>query len=197
MTLVEDANTNVLNEITSSYLEEFQDKETRHIYVDEFLKAKIATQLKVLREQNGWSQYELAEKTGMKQERISVLEDVNYSAWTLHTLRRLAEAFDLRIDVSFEDFGSFLKEFANFNRESLERTSFEKDLVFNKDNKIKGKVLRTNKFAPEPIEQQASGHFTLNYLAAVDSNIEKEELSVSNNRLQVAEQTAMTLAKIA
>lgn len=130
MTPVKDVSTNEFNEITSSYLEEFQDKETRHIYVDEFLNAKIATQIKVLREQRGWTQKELAEKTGMKQERISVLEDVNYSAWTLNILRRLAEAFDLRINLTFEDFGSFLDEFAGFSRESLERTSFDDDPAF-------------------------------------------------------------------
>jgi transcriptional regulator with XRE-family HTH domain len=130
MTLVEDANTNELNEITSSYLEEFQDKETRHIYVDEFLNAKIATQIKALREQRGWTQAELAEKASMKQERISVLEDVNYSAWTLNVLRRLAEAFDLRISLTFEDFGSFLSEFADFGRTALERKSFKDDPAF-------------------------------------------------------------------
>ena len=135
MTPAEDANTNELNEITSNYLEEFQDKETRHIYVDDFLNAKIATQIKALREQRGWTQAELAERAGMKQERISVLEDVNYTSWTLNVLRRLAEAFDLRINVSFEDFGSFLKEFSEFSRTALERTSFENDLVFKKDKK--------------------------------------------------------------
>lgn len=137
MIQVEDANTLKLNKTTSSYLEEFQDKETRHIYVDEFLNAKIATQIKVLREQQGWTQAELAERTGMKQTRISLLEDVNYTAWTLQTLRKLAEAFDLRINVSFEDFGSFLKEFTDFNRENLERTSFEKDPVFKKKSVAK------------------------------------------------------------
>jgi transcriptional regulator with XRE-family HTH domain len=136
MIQVKDANTKKLNEITSSYLEEFQDKETRHIYTDEFLNAKIATQIRVLREAAGLSQEELAEKSGMRQERICVLEDVNYSAWTLSTLRRLAEVFDLRINVSFEDFGSFLDEFANFSKESLERVSFKDDPIFGKNTKV-------------------------------------------------------------
>lgn len=118
------------NELIENFIEEFQDEETRHIYTEEFLNSKIATQIKALREQRGWTQSELAEKAGMKQERISALEDVNYSAWTLNVLRRLAKAFDLRIDLNFADFGSFLNEFANFNRNSLERKSFKDDIAF-------------------------------------------------------------------
>src|SRR5262245_29459595 len=90
---------------------DFQDEETRNIYCDEFLNLAIATQIKVLREQQELSQAALAERAGMRQERISVLEDVNYSAWTLNVLRRLARAFGLRLSVTFESFGSFLPEF--------------------------------------------------------------------------------------
>jgi len=168
MTLVKDANTNELNEITSSYLEEFQDEEARHIYVDEFLNTKIATQIKVLREQRGWTQGELAKRAGMKQERICLLEDVNYSAWTLSVLRRLAQAFDLRITLTFEDFGSFLEEFAGFNRESLERISFSGDPVFKKVKKPKAKVLDFPSGLTEPVKQSKTGHYTLNYLTAVE-----------------------------
>lgn len=188
MTLVEDASTLKLNEITSSYLEEFQDKETRHIYVDEFLNAKIATQIKVLREQKGWNQQELAEKVGMKQERISVLEDVNYSAWTLATLRRLAEVFDLRINVSFEDFGSFLKEFEDFNKENLQRTSFDEDTVFKKESKPKAKVLRTDKFPTTPVKQIESGHYSLFYLTEVPLlNTETAESSTTSIATKVSD----------
>jgi transcriptional regulator with XRE-family HTH domain len=119
-----------MNGLTEKFLEEFKDKETRRIYVDDFLNTLIATQIKVLREQRGLTQAQLAELAGMKQERISVLEDVNYSSWTVNVLRRLAEAFDLRLSVKFESFGSFLGEFENLSRESLQRPSFDDDPVF-------------------------------------------------------------------
>lgn len=122
---------NVLsNELLENFINEFQDKETRHIYLEDFQNSYIATQIKVLREQRGWTQAELAEKAGMKQERISVLEDVNYSSWTLSALRRLARAFDLRIKLAFEDFDSFLKEFTTFNRKELERKPFKDSYIF-------------------------------------------------------------------
>src|ERR1700730_9613642 len=119
-----------MSDLTENFLTEFQDKETRHIYADDLLNTYLATQLKVLREEKGWTQERLAEEVGMKQERISVLEDVNYEAWTAKTLRRLAHAFDLRLSIKFETFGSFIRDFENLDRESLKRPSFEKDPVF-------------------------------------------------------------------
>src|SRR5689334_15214852 len=111
-----------MSELTDRFKEEFKDKETRHIYADDFLNTYIATQLKVLREDREWTQKQLAEEAGMRQERISVLEDVNYESWSVKTLKRLAQAFDLRLSIKFETFGSFLKDFDDFSHESLSRT---------------------------------------------------------------------------
>jgi transcriptional regulator with XRE-family HTH domain len=119
-----------MNELTKNWIREFQDKETRHIYAENFLNTYIATQLKVLREDQEWTQERLAEETGMKQERISVLEDVNYESWTINTLKRFARAFDVRLSIKFESFGSFLTDYDSFNRDNLKRPSFGKDPAF-------------------------------------------------------------------
>jgi HTH-type transcriptional regulator/antitoxin HipB len=108
----------------------FRDKEYRHGYVDEFLNAYIATQIKVLREQQGWSQTELAEHAGMMQPRISVMENVNYSSWSIKILRKIAEAFDLTLRVSFESFGRRTEDIERFGRKALERDSFDNDPYF-------------------------------------------------------------------
>jgi transcriptional regulator with XRE-family HTH domain len=108
----------------------FKDKDYRHGYADEFLNSSIATQIKVLREQHGWSQKELAKHAQMKQPRISVMENVNYSSWSINILRKLAEAFELTLCVSFESFGKRLADIERFSREALERFSFEDDPVF-------------------------------------------------------------------
>ncbi len=123
-----------MSELTEKFKEEFKDKETRHIYADDFLNTYIATQIKVLREEAGLTQAELAEKAGMKQERISVLEDVNYSSWTANVLKRLAKAFDMRLSIKIESFGSYLKEFESFNRDALVRPSFEEDSAFKEES---------------------------------------------------------------
>lgn len=119
-----------MSEIRSDALREFHDIEHRHAYCDEFLNVSIATQIKVLREQRTLTQKELAANTGMKQSRISALEDANYSSWSINTLRRLARAFDVTLTVTFETFGEKLSRIESFSRDSLEVSKFEDDPVF-------------------------------------------------------------------
>lgn len=119
-----------MRHLVSRLIRAFKDKEYRHAYVDEFSNASIATQIKVLREQRHWSQKELAEEAGMAQPRISALENVNYDRWSVNTLRRLAEAFDVTLCVSFETFGKRLIDIDRFSRDNLERLAFDKDPVF-------------------------------------------------------------------
>lgn len=109
-------------------------KEYAHVYMEEVLNAHISTQIKVLREQNGWTQNKLAEKAEMQQARISVLENVNYSSWSINTLRKLARAFDLVLWVSFENFSVGLQNFENLSREFLQRTPRTEELFVYQDD---------------------------------------------------------------
>uniref|UniRef100_A0A6M3IH09 Putative DNA binding, helix-turn-helix domain containing protein n=1 Tax=viral metagenome TaxID=1070528 RepID=A0A6M3IH09_9ZZZZ len=113
-----------MNGLVKSLKRAFRDKQYRHGYVDDFLNVSIATQIKVLREQCGWSQKELADQAGMLQPRISVLENINYSSWSIKVLKKIAEAFDLTLCVSFESFGRRVKDIEKFGRKELERNSF-------------------------------------------------------------------------
>lgn len=119
----------------SDIKQSFKDKDYRHGYVDEFLNASIATQIKVLREQRGWGQKELADRAGMMQPRISVMENVNYSSWSIKILKKLAEAFDLTLCVYFEGFGKRVGHILRFSRENLERSSFPDDPYFKEQHK--------------------------------------------------------------
>ena len=105
----------------------FADREYADAYARSALNAYIATQIKVIREQRGWTQGKLADEAGMKQPRIAVMEDVDYSSWSITTLWRLAQAFHLRLKVSFEEFGTLPYEIETFDRKSLERLPLEKD----------------------------------------------------------------------
>jgi len=122
-----------MNNSANPLKQSFRDKDYRHGYVDEFLNACIATQIKVLREQRGWSQKELACQAEMKQPRISVMENVNYSSWSIKILRKLAEAFDLTLRVSFESFSTRVADIDKFSRKNLERCSFEDDPYFHEE----------------------------------------------------------------
>jgi len=98
----------------------------------------IAAQIKALRDQRGWTQKELAGFSGMKQERISALEDVNYEAWTAKTLTKLARSFDLTLKISFEEFSACISDIDDISTESLKRTSREEDLLLFERNHFIG-----------------------------------------------------------
>jgi len=130
------------NKIKAALISEFQDADYREGYTEEFFNAKIATQIKVLREQRGWTQEELASLAEMKQERVAVLENVNYESWTLSVLRRFAKAFDLVVDVEFKEYGEFLSGFEIFGKDVLVKRSFKDDPAF--------KIFGKSNIAPFP-----------------------------------------------
>lgn len=110
--------------------EELRDREARHLYAEEFANSALALQIKALRLQRNWTQQELAERAGLKQSQVSAMEQVDHDAWTLKTLRKLARAFDLALDVRFESFGWLLDDALSTSRQSLERPSFDDDPAF-------------------------------------------------------------------
>jgi transcriptional regulator with XRE-family HTH domain len=119
-----------MNGFSDAIKQGFRNKDYRHSYADEFLNETIATQIKTLREQHEWRQVDLARESGMPQSMIARLENVNYSSWSINTLRKLARAFDVRLRVTFETFGSVIGEFESFSRQSLQRDYFDIDPVF-------------------------------------------------------------------
>ncbi len=130
-----------MKELVKTLVAEFDDKEYAHAYMEEFSNMAIAAQIKVLREQRGWTQQQLAATAGMKQERVSALEDVDYDAWTIKTLRKLAKAFDLTVKVSFEKFSSGILDVSKINAETLKRTSRSEDLKHFSNNEFGSKAV--------------------------------------------------------
>lgn len=114
-----------MNRPEKSLPEEFSDKDYRTAYAESMLDSMIATQIKVLRDQRNLTQAQLAELSGMRQSRISALENVNYSAWSISTLKKLASALDVALTVRFESFADLVKEAESFSMESLKVPSYE------------------------------------------------------------------------
>lgn len=119
-----------MSKIQDRFREEFRDEEYRYGYVEAHLNSVVACQIKKFR--GGMSQGELAAKIGTTQAGVSRIEDVNYAAWNIGTLRKLARAFGLRLCISFEEFGTLAAEVENFPGSVLERRRFEDDPVFSK-----------------------------------------------------------------
>lgn len=117
-----------MSDLTKRLRKDFSDEEYAHAYVNDFLNIQLASQIRALREARGWTQLQLADRAGMKQARISALEDSEFEAWTASTLRRLAHAFDLTLSISFETFSRKILEISQFRREALLRTDRAADL---------------------------------------------------------------------
>ena len=86
-----------------------KDKDFRREFVSDYVQEILAAQIKELREHRQWTQQELGDAAeGMKQVQVSRLENPDYSGATINSLKRLANAFDLGLVVSFVRFSEFL-----------------------------------------------------------------------------------------
>lgn len=82
-----------------------------------------------MRTRREWTQTDLAERTGMAQTRISVLEDPNYENFSIMTLKRLASAFDVALIVRFVPFSELVNWVVSLSPQDLAVRSFEDDLA--------------------------------------------------------------------
>lgn len=130
--------------------DKFKKHDFAHAYFDEFLNTYVATQIKVLRETRGLKQEQLAQLADMKQARISVLENVNYSSWSVNTLRRIAKALGVRLKISFETFSSGLPEIRAFNSQALERKSLAEELAERGDAPVVSASIEEEIFPKSP-----------------------------------------------
>jgi transcriptional regulator with XRE-family HTH domain len=104
-----------------------QSKTRRDAYVASHISNTVASQILMLREAKGWTQKQLAEKCGMRQSRISTLEDPNYENFEAATLRRLASAFDVGLTIRFIPFNELVDWVTTISPEKLAPPSFEND----------------------------------------------------------------------
>jgi transcriptional regulator with XRE-family HTH domain len=114
---------------------EFRDEDYRYSYAESFLNTKLASQIKTLRQQRGLTQAKVAELMDIRQPGYARFEDVNHSVWKTDTLWQIARALDVRVNISFESFGSLIGEKEHFDKEHLERPTFKDDPVFNEESR--------------------------------------------------------------
>jgi transcriptional regulator with XRE-family HTH domain len=107
-------------------------REYREAYAESHLNHTLAAQIRLIREQRGLSQKELAVKIGKHQPGLSRIEDSNYGKWNVATLRQVAGALDTCLQVSLEPYGKLVDAALELSPESLLRPTFEEDPVFAK-----------------------------------------------------------------
>jgi transcriptional regulator with XRE-family HTH domain len=107
---------------------ETRNKEYRHGLVNAQIEVDLPLQIRALRKQLIGTQSELATLTGMKQARISDMEKPGKVHFTLETLKRLAEAFDVALVVRFAPFSEFLDWSDKFSPDDFRVPSFAEEV---------------------------------------------------------------------
>jgi transcriptional regulator with XRE-family HTH domain len=138
------------------------EKEYRHAYAEESTDISVGTQIKVLREQRNWRQEDLAREAGIQQPMVSRYENVNYSNWTLTTLKKLARAYDVWLDIRFRSFGELVNETNRFSRETLQVPRFADDPFFKVRHqvsrpKIRAAAQTARRLTPFLVEPRETG----------------------------------------
>ena len=103
-----------------------QDEEYRREYAAD-VGTGLAFQIKLIREKNGWTQQELADRVGSHQPTIHQWENPDYGNHTLNSLKSLASAFDLGLMVKFVPFSELVNWNANLTPDRLAPPNFEEE----------------------------------------------------------------------
>jgi len=103
-----------------------EDQEYRREFAGD-VGTGLAFQIRMLREKHGWTQEELASRTGKQQETISHWEDPNYGSYTLNSLKSLAGAFDVALVVKFAPFSELVNWGIELTPEKLAPKSYTEE----------------------------------------------------------------------
>lgn len=99
----------------------------KEAYVEAELVNGLAHQIRILREQRGWTQKELARRLSTTQNTISRLEDPAYGRYTFRTLLGLSKAFDVALFVRYLPFSKFMEATRDTRPERFEAASYEEE----------------------------------------------------------------------
>ncbi len=113
----------------SSLVNELKDKQYRHAFVASQIRIGLPLQCRALREGRRWTQPQLAQAAGMSQPRISEIERPGERKLNIETLLRLAEAFDVALDVRFVTFREFVDTADGLDLDNFSVKPFEEDLA--------------------------------------------------------------------
>ena len=99
----------------------------RHAFIEAEAVTAIAHQIRIVRQQRGWTQRELAKRLNTTQAAVSRLEDPNYGRLNVKTLVELAKVFDVALQVRFISLVTQFRKTWTVKREQLEVEAFEEE----------------------------------------------------------------------
>ena len=107
--------------------QELCDKEFRDAFVEAHIDNGIAYQISGMRRDRDWDQKTLAEKAGTRQAVISRMEDPDYGRLSITTLKKIAAAFDVALEVKFVPFSEFVGSVRSLCTEFYTPPAFDQD----------------------------------------------------------------------
>lgn len=121
---------------SEKFVSKLANKDYRHAYMKEGVRSWIARQVRILREQRGWSQEDLGHETNKPQSAISRIEDPDYGRLSLQTLFDLASAYDVGILVQFVTWDDWLSRMDDVSIEAMQKDSFDGEQLLNPFNQF-------------------------------------------------------------
>lgn len=110
-----------------SFLRMTKSVAARNAYVQAEVVTALAHQIRAIRIQRDWSQFDLAKKMGTTQAAVSRLEDPSYGRMSIKTLLDLSRVFDTGLRVQFVSLVTMLHETFKPKAELREVPSFEEE----------------------------------------------------------------------
>jgi transcriptional regulator with XRE-family HTH domain len=113
----------------SQLLDNFKSsKEYRHAFAEEKVRTQLAVQIKAMREQRQMGRAEFAALMHKAHSWVFRLEDPNQPPPTISTLLKVAEAFDVDLDIRFRRFSALLDQIERMTPTSFDVPSFDEEL---------------------------------------------------------------------
>jgi len=79
------------------------------VYLQQRVFELLALQIRLLRENRGWSQAELAERAGLSCRAVQYAEDAVVGRVSVRTLKKIATAFDVALILRFTSWSDLLR----------------------------------------------------------------------------------------
>lgn len=115
----------ILSKSMEKSFHRLKNKNARVAYVEAELANGIAHQIRILREQRGWTQTQLARKLKTTQAAVSRLENASYGRHSLKTLLQVGAAFDVGMFLRYMPFSQFMGATWDTRPEKFEADSYD------------------------------------------------------------------------